>query len=288
MNTLNQLLTRLLRLYPVRLIKEFFHIEGMAQDEAIQQIIQGNTEDGVKNFSLNNIDSSKQHVYLYSLDGDFNRNNFVVDDFPLPIIREDVHDGKYTFLCLPLVNFNAVVTNPFEEIEVNFFQPIKVTVKGRSLIIHATILEKNLNYQFDNNRRVLDVVKSNDENESIENIVGFFRENYTVEICDFNRGIKHLWETDVIDSKYVKWKKPRSVTTESMDEEFTVKTQYPDVYASLIISPLNKTIFKYLLDNDDFCSHFTADPTKGLLSFSLYPENLNQIQNVITEILSNN
>lgn len=103
-----------------------------------------------------------------------------------------------------------------------------------------------------------------------------------------NKGAKQIWDDGVVDCKYVKYKKSHSVTTEQMDEEFTLKTKYPNVYNEIVQTPLNRTIFKKMNQNDDICTHFTLDPTKGFLTFSIYPENLNQIQNVITKILSSN
>lgn len=288
MNTNGDLLNRLLRLFPVRFIKAYFNAEGSIQDEIIPNIIQHNTQVVIRNFSVNNFNNTKQHVYFFSIDRNFNRNNFDPDDFPLEILDETVSQNSYQFKCLPVVDFNTVVTNPFEEATIRYFQPTIITIRRRQVIIQCTILEKNLNYLFGADRKVVDVTKTNDEEHNINSIKDYFSQDYGVIPTDLNNGIKHLWDTDVIDSKYAKWKKARSSATEAMDEGYTLKTQYPDVYENLMNSPLNKTIFKYLRNDDLFCSHFTADATKGQLSIPLFPDTEHQINNIINEILSNN
>ncbi len=82
--------------------------------------------------------------------------------------------------------------------------------------------------------------------------------------------------------------KNRSTTTETMDESYTLKSQYPEVFQTIINAPLNKTIFKYLNDDELLPEHFTIDPSVGLISLPTFPKQLNQHQNVVREILSNN
>jgi len=140
---------------------------------------------------------------------------------------------------------------------------------------------------FADNRAVVKVDKVNDESIVIETINQHFN-GLMPSVCDLNRGIKHLWDDDIVDSKYAKWKKNRSTTTETMDENYTLKNQYPVIYQDLINSPLRKMIFKYLPDDEQLPDHFTIDPGNGQISIPLYPNNENQNKNVVTEIISNN
>lgn len=286
MNTSQDLLKRLIKLFPVKILKEEFNLTS-ASDSLYDEIIQNKNESIIKDFAYLNINLTKQHIYIYELESDYNFSSFNSANFPYTVIKQNRTANTLTIVISPIVDFNVVLSNPFEETTIKFHQPCIVTLKNRHLIFQTTILEKKIGAYFDSNRKVLDVVKENDETETIHQIIGYFI-NYSPNICDLNRGIKNLWEHDKIDSKYARWKKNRSTTTEAMDEDYTLKSQYPDAYQSLISSPLNKTIFKYLEDDDFLPDHFTADPTNGELSIPLYPKNLNQVQNVINEILSNN
>lgn len=288
MNTNTDLLGRLLRLFPVKFIKTHFNVTDVVQDDIIASIIQHNTQTVIKNFALNYINNTKQHIYLFSLNKNFNRNKFDATSFPLSIVKEVASGTSYEFRCLPIVDFNAVILNPFEEPVVKYYQPTVISITGKQMIIQCTILEKNLLYLFGKNRKVVDLTKANDEEKMIYEVVSYFEQEYGVIVTDINKGVKKLWDTDIIDSKFAKWKKTRSSATEAMDEGYTLKTQYPELYTNLISSPLNKTIFKYLHSDDKFCPHFTADATKGQLSVPLYPDTEHQIKNIINEILANN
>jgi len=181
-----------------------------------------------------------------------------------------------------------VVLDPPEDITLNFYQPFFVTLKQKCLIIQATILEKNFSSYYPN-RRVVDVKKVNGEEEYvIPKILSFFAHRYSIEICDLNKGIKQLWAKDIIDSQYIKYKRNRSVSTETMDENYTLKQQYPDLYEAITSTPINKTIFKYLGKDQLLPDHFTADPSKGELSVSLFPIHIKQVPNVIDKVLSGN
>ena len=136
-------------------------------------------------------------------------------------------------------------------------------------------------------RKVIDIVKST-TTDYTDVIVKHLSSEYVISTYDINKGIKHLWEKDKIDSRYAKWKKDKSTTTETMDEDYTLKKHYHAIYLDLIKSPLNKMVFKYLLGDGVFCDHFSADPSSGQISIPLYPGNANQITNVINEILANN
>ncbi|WP_239786172.1 hypothetical protein, partial [Tenacibaculum finnmarkense] len=169
----------------------------------------------------------------------------------------------------------------------DFKQPFVILINKSHIVFYATILEKNMNAQVDKRRSVLKVEKKNDEDVVIESICKYFR-SFSPYCCDLNKGIKFLWNNDVIDSKYASWKKSKSTTTETMDEDYTLKSQYPDAFKDLMNSPLKKTVFKYLLKDEDFPDHFTIEPSVGKISFPLYPKNEKQSKNVVTKIISNN
>jgi hypothetical protein len=286
MNSERSLLKRLIKLFPVKVLKDEFNSTNLS-DVLYDDIIDNNNYNLIKEFSYRNINFTKQHIYIYELNSNFDLRDFNPANFPFTVIRQEIQPNILRIVFSPIVDFKVILSRPYEEKTIQFHQPFIVTLNNRHLIIQATILEKNIGTYFEENRKVLDIEKENDENETIHNLIDFFV-RYTPTICDLNRGVKRIWADDRIDSKFAKWKKNRSTTTEAMDENYTLKSQYPDVYESLMSSPVGKTIFKYLIDDDRLPDHFTADPTNGELSVPLYPRNLNQIQNVINEILSNN
>lgn len=287
MNTDQDLFKRLLKLYPVKLVKEEFNPDETNQVEIIQEIVNNNSSDIIKKFAVDNHLNTKQHVYFYSLSSSFIRTAFNLNNLDLVLQEELFENSIYYFKFLPKIEYDVVLGSPFEETILNFIQPVTVCVSQKILIIHATIMEKNIDYYF-GDRKVYEANKTHGEDQIIQKIIEHFTNFFVVEPLDLNKGIKELWKNDVIDSKYAKWKKSHSTSTEQMDEEFTLKQKYPALYAELVTSPLNRTIFKNITDIDDICSHFTIDPTKGYLTITIYPGSLSQVNNVINKILANN
>lgn len=286
MNTVQDLMKRLLRLYPVKIVKEHFVQTGNSE-EVLNYLVNNRPENAIKDFAYTNIGSTKQHIYIFHLNNNFNVGGFNAAQFPYHIINQSAIPNGIKLVICPIVSFNTVLGNPFQEVVLDFYQPFMITIFNRTLIFQVTILEKDVASYIDPGRRVFNVEKVNNEELIIADILPFF-ETYAPVNADLNRGIKHIWANDRIDSRYAKWKKNRSTATETMDEEYTLKEQYPDIYNSLINDPLKRMIFRYLPEDDEFPDHFTCDPSKGELSVPLYPKTPNQIQNVIQEILSNN
>ncbi|MDC8104710.1 hypothetical protein MTQ00_09175 [Chryseobacterium sp. B21-037] len=284
MNSERQVLYRLLKLFPVKVIKD--HFQRNEVGEALyREVLNSNINTVIYDFAYLNLDFTKQHIYVFNID---NRDgNVLLDGFPYEIVSNRDIEGSKILIINPFINYNTVLSNPFEQIVINFHQPIKLEITNEHLIFYVTIVEKNISTYVEEGRKVYNVEKNNDEYEVIRAITDFL----TVKrprLCDLNRGLKKMWEDDVIDCKYAQWKKSKSTTTETMDENYTLKSQYADVYRGIITAPLKKTIFKYLLDDGEMPEHFTADPGIGQISIPLFPKSLNQNQNVVKKILSDN
>lgn len=284
MNSQKEISDRLLKLFPVKSLKEHFMVNEVGET-LYREILNTKIKSVIEDFAYSNLDLTKQHIYIYDIPN--NRNNIILDGFPYEIEKNrDTDEGK-NLIISPFVDFKTVLTNPFEELTIRFKQPIKIVITRTHLIFYVTILEKNISTYFENNRKVLNVEKYNDEHFVIKNILEFFA-LYRPNTCDVNKGIKELWNQDVVDCKYAQWKKSKSTTTETMDENYTLKSQYPEVYQGIVSAPIRKTVFKYLPDDDEMPEHFTVDPGIGQISIPLFPKTINQNQNVVKKILSNN
>lgn len=286
MNTQRDLLKRLLKLFPVKVLKEHFNSSNVS-DALYDEILNGNAKAVIESFCYVNLEYTKQHIYIYNLGQAPRPNQLNLNAFPIDIVHQTNIDGATSITISPLVEFRVILTNPFEETTLRFHQPIQIVLNNIHLVFYATILEKNMSNYFDQNRRVINAEKINDELTIIEQVCAHFA-HLNPTACDLNRGIKHLWANDLVDSKYAKWKKDRSTTTETMDENYTLKSQYPDVYQNLVNAPLKKMIFKYLNNDETLPDHFTVDPSIGQISIPLFSKNANQNKNVVREILSNN
>ena len=286
MNTEKNLSKRLLKLFPVKILKDHFKPESVSE-ELFDEVVSKNIKANIDAFAYGNLEYTKQHIYVYNFGTTLDVLNINYTSFPLPIVNKSSSAGEVSIVISPIVDFKVILSNPFEETVLKFNQPFKIVLSDKHLVFYVTILEKKINSYFQNDRQVLNIEKINDENFILEQICNYFDRNNPM-VCDLNKGIKRLWDSDSVDCKYAKWKKDRSTTTETMDEDYTLKSQYPDVYQNLISSPLKKMLFKYIKEDDLFPEHFTIDPSVGQISIPIFPKTSNQNGNVVKTILSNN
>jgi len=287
MNTPRQLLKRTLRLYPIKSVKETFNATGKA-DEVIEMVSGNYQAIRIKDFARDNFFTTKQHIYVKTLQRTFNPGAFDRQTFPYTVQDLTEEDNFTSVLILPKVKYSVILTNPYAEDELHFYQPVLVRILGRLIIYHFIILEKNISHHYID-RLVLKAEKDRDEKDFVATLDAFFIENYHgIGPTDLNAGTKHLWENDVIDCKDARWRSDKSIDRKTMDENFTVKEEYPEKFEELMGAPLEKSIFVYLREDEQFPEHFTIDARNGFLSIPIFPDNPQQIKNVIREILENN
>lgn len=289
MNSTTDLLERLLKLFPAKILKAQFDVPGSTQAEKIPQIV-AQFPNAIVQFVTDKLGHTKQHSYIFRLGSKFDRSTFVPGDLPMKVVTEHRLDGNYVFDCFPVVEYQVALLNPYQEFTVNFIQPTRIVVKSKILIIQTTIMERSASayLPIDSTRRLIDIEKRNTEEVFIPTILDVFRKRYTVEVCDLNKGVKAIWDANTIDATSVKYKKDKSTATESMDEQCTVKKDMPATYADIVSRPLNKLAFRPLNEADHFSRSFTVDPSKGVFSMNIYPEDPAQTWNIISEILRNN
>ena len=100
--------------------------------------------------------------------------------------------------------------------------------------------------------------------------------------------MKILWGDDEIDCHKIQWRDFASANIKTMNGALTFKQQFPDEYAKIIDEPIGKTTWKYLRDDELICERFTANPNLGHIGIPRFPKLPNQVNNVISKILTNN
>lgn len=282
------LLTKLLRLYPNQLTRESFEIESRLQTDVIQEVVKEFTEDSLIQYSAENFFRTKQHIYIFKLDKNYSVRHFTSKNFPFNIHAENTIDGVKCFFFYCEVTYKLTISNPIEEIEITFLQPACLSFYKDYACIHFTMLEKDMTAYIEKGRKIYEEDKINSEDALLMQIYAFVSDYFDMERADITKGIKFLLDKGILDLKYVKFRKSKSTSTETMDEEFTVKAQYPDVFDKVMEGPLNNTVLKYMVKDDKLCKHFRSDPTVGLVVIPIFTDNDEQIINVLAKILSNN
>lgn len=293
MNSREVVLGRVLRLFPVRNIVEYFETEEKKQDKAIIEICSSNTTRQVYQYVKDNFELTKQNVNVYSISNRYASRQLISNnDLSAIILQQEYRNGNFT-----LTGYHKIVNtitffdgNQVRTEDIKLRQPFKIFIEGNYLIISVTKLESNPKTYFDNPVSIISSTGGRFDSIIIQNILDYFDTNFRLRPrqADLNRGIKHLWSNDVIDAKELSFRKTASRAKEVMDEDSLFKDRYPREYADVMRSPLELCIFRYVRGDEEWPKHFTCDPQVGKISFTLYSEDINQVKNVVDGIIANN
>ncbi len=286
MNSNQDLLQRLLHLYPLEELKPFFGKDGKIGDVIIDTV-KTNTQKAIKEFSFSFQPVTKQNVYVYELSKNFVRSS-IANNFPISIESETLNNGEYTFFCLPKVVYSVYLNLPMAVEELHFYQPVTIKVKNNILIISYTKLVKNITTYYPEVRQARKATEKNDEFKTLNEILAFFRPSYNPVPLDLNKGVKFLWEKDFLDCQRIQFAKQWSSSVEIMYSNLTFKQKYPNEYLEIVKKPIGSAAWKYLKHDDNFCESFVCDLTEGTFSVSKFAKHSKQIENVIANILANN
>lgn len=292
MNNARELRYRLLRLFPIAVVKTAFPSLRGTQPVILDQIASSASEAVVNGFVVANFGFVKKHISLFelpdvnihSLD---NVNDLLNGELIDKVVTQDSIRYIYLFQHIYDVPATLETDGSFHRLAVAFKQPISIEITRTRLIVSLTILERNpKNYL--HGYLVYNAKRRVEDKDLVEALLVKLAETFPpASLLDINQGVKSLWENDLIDARAVKYRRDSSVATEVMDENFTYKERYPERYLEVIQAPLKKHTFRFLQNHDQYCD-FESDPSAGILSFNKYPSELNQIENVVREILDQN
>ena len=285
MNSRDEVMSRVLKLFPTRLIKESFEKEGPLTEEILKEIVRNVQDADIFEFTRNNLGFTRQHVYILTHDIE------KLDELPEHLLTENTirstENDIIEYCDLYDVIYKVYLQEPYEVVSLEFKWPTQIVISNSLIAIHFTILEKNIQSYF-GERKVLTARKSVEEKDIIALIVTQLSKYGIIEPYDLNKGIKELWKQDIIDALEVQYLKSKSTSKETMHEEYTFKQQYPEEYEKAIQAPLIKCSFKFISNKDEYCDHITIDPSSGKITFPTFSKEKEHIQNVIRKILESN
>nr|WP_321237203.1 hypothetical protein [uncultured Psychroserpens sp.] len=282
MNSKKELLNRLLRLYPYANVKDYFNEKSKNQSKLIDEILSQTSEQSVFDYCSSNFGYTRKHVYVFEkISGKINLGSSF-----------DVLYSKVETTSIGIENFYIIKSNhdikviqPYQELNFSFPWPIKITQLKDETIIEFTILERNIAHYLPIGMELLQSNRILDEGEFIE----ICKSNNGLYFMpkDLHKGIKYMWDKDIIDALQTDWKKSKSSAKETMDESYTLKKTYPKLYKQIIKAEITKTNFCFL-NSDGFSKRFRVEPKEGKIAFPLYPKTKDSNINVILDVLKNN
>jgi hypothetical protein len=275
---------RLLKAFSVEALKEVFNLNESKERQAglLNNIITSNSTAIINDTIFKHFSLLKQHVYLYEFKGVLADN--WLDKHPAFVSMQKITNSLsiVNLLCpIKFEGFNKTqgVMDSFE-----FLVPVQIHKKKTIVTIHINILERDISTITTD--KILSTTRDIYDEDIINEIVPF---SGAVQLFkyDLNKGIKKLWNDDEVDALKVKFKKAKSTSQEIMDEDKMIKKDMSLVYNELIKTPLRITTFK-ILKQKKLVNFFVVDPSLGIFYFSIFPKNLNGINDLIDLVLTNN
>ena len=282
MNSKKELLNRVLRLYPYANLKSHFGEKTKSRDKLIDDILSQTTEDDIYRYCHSNFGFTRKHVYVFDkISGGIDLST----SFDVLFSKVESTSIGIEHFYMIKANHRIKVIEPYQELDFSFPWPIKITQLKDDTIIEFTILERNIAHYLPKGMELLQAHRTLDETEFLE--ICKTKNGLFLSPTDLHKGVKYLWDKDVIDALQADWKKAKSSSTETMDESYTLKKAYPKLYEQIMKSEITKTNFCFLNDGD-FSKRFRIEPKDGKIAFPLYPKSNHSNINVILDILKHN
>jgi hypothetical protein len=232
-------------------------------------------------FVHENLSSCRQHVYVSSQA----KPSKKLPETDLKSAERVLKVNDQYALYLTKVRLDVILADPLEEGVLEFLWPFRLDIVRGCLVVRFVILEKNVSSYFAG--RTAYIRKRSIEEETI---LGQITDNFKGDLhsTDLHKGLKALWKDDFMDATRTSYKKPMSIATEVMNEAKGIKKYNPELYAILMKSVLNNTLFQVEPNKKCSVSAFWADAANGRIYFPRYTDKGGDTEFVIDEILRNN
>lgn len=274
---------RLVALFPASCLKAKENSKA-SFEELLNAYSRAHSLDDAKQYAIDNFDFAKLDVMIFERDNGKSINSSHLPS--LPFSTQSLHlSGFDRFFGFPEVHYDVVLYGPEARETLEFINPVQIILRQTTVEVRVIKMEKKISSYYPEERFAR--VVGNQRVDTVDRIRALFLHNGFV-ACDINKGVKHFWSNDVIDVRRLQFKNTYSVRVETMDENDIFKKKYPKDYKDILDKPLRSTYFRYLKTDKQWPDNLTIDATQGTLSFTKFAYNQNQLDHVITSILSQN
>lgn len=282
------LATRLLSLLPTEVMKAEFEVKG-AGPKARDAVVKGNQLADLIADTFRLLGHTRQHCYLFK-HTEKNLAALKFEPFTSKICShsEIITQTKTKIEAEFLLNleywFTLITNRTADKKSLQFPWPIRVIITPETLEIHMVIMERSMN---SSENRIYNGRNLEDENV-VSMILAAIPSARIDAPLDLNKGVKAMWDVDVIDAPSLAYKAQFSHEQSRMDGTSTYKAKYPDRYKEVVKDPLRKTQFRVIKDDLNYPPNFIVDPSQGFISFYKFPPNDSAIQDFMTALLALN
>jgi hypothetical protein len=279
-------IARLLDLFPVSSVREYWPKLSGHKGDLIRLVAENQPHEDIIEFVQEHIAYCKQHIYFYAHEGGFAKSPNL--NLPGTVLASSWKEQPWQkHLFLTRYHYTVVLRENVTVIEIPFIWPFTIEYTAEYLIVRFVIMEKSVSSYLDG-KSFFKAEKSIEEDGILNAIIGVSEGDEVPKMLDFNKGIKHLWETDVVDAKRVRFLTGISSSLEVMNKGKLVKKHFRKQYNEAMKCPLLKSHFITNKADGIVDLDFTADPNNGFVGFGKFLDGKGDAEYVVREILRHN
>jgi|HubBroStandDraft_6_1064221.scaffolds.fasta_scaffold12717_8 hypothetical protein len=270
----------LLDLFPAKALREHWTDVKGKKEHICAQLASREKPSALVEFVHKYFSRCKLHVHVYSHNGEVKK----VPSAGIggERVKETGDKSSGSALYMYWAEFEGVLTEPYEKKKLKFLWPVRLDFDNASVRVTAVVMEKNLASYFEG-RELIGPKKLTDEDAVLTALVGGLK--IPLPPTDLHKGVKKLWQDDLVDCVRVRYKNPYSTDTTTMDEAHGIREKNPALYEALLKTPLINAQFRVKSKLFSDISIFSTDPTNGYIAFPRYTNDEGDTDNVVREIL---
>jgi len=284
-NSKEVVLSRLLELLPLDFVKKEYDASGN-RDKAYKQVIKNTSETDIYEDFLRNMSFCHQHIHMFThscadiskIGTDSLSNSVVYSN----VVDKGASRKEIEYLLEVRYYFTEVISQTAKEKFLKYLWPVKIILTSTHLEIRIITMEKNMKSSAN--------LLFRERNLEEEGIIAEICRNTGItkpdRFLDLTKGVKSLWDDDIIDAPRVEHKNSKSTDLAKMDGDLTYKKSYPAEYAKIIKQPLRRMGFYGLSKKLPLA--FVCEPEEGYLGFTRFQSDIFSIDALIDEILRRN
>ena len=284
-NSKEVVISRLLELLPLDFVKKEYSVAGH-RNKVYKQVIKKTSETDIYEDFLRNMSFCHQHIHMFKHScSDISKigtsslsKNVVYSN----VINKGASRKEVEYLLEVRYYFTEVINQTAKEKFLKFLWPVMIILTSSHIEIRIITMEKNMKSSATLLFRERDLEEDGIISEICRN-TGITKPD---RFLDITKGVKLLWNNDMIDAPRVEHKNSKSTDLAKMDGDLTYKKSYPAEYAKIIKQPLRRMGF-YGLDKK-LPLAFVCEPEEGYLGFSRFQNDISSIDALIDEILRRN
>ena len=125
MNYQSETIKRLLKLYPVSVLRKEFNIKVTGQEHVIKEVVSNNAVGTIIDFANAHFDITKQHIYLLEADKNIDFG-FKIVGISNEVAMDKILNSKNTATCFVPMEYSVFETNKNQVSKLEFLWPIRI------------------------------------------------------------------------------------------------------------------------------------------------------------------